>query len=240
MNFLKKTVLITGASSGLGRALTCLLADKQANLIIVARNKQKLAELKENLCQQKKINILDIVCDISQEDQITKMFEQAIKHFKNIDLIISNAGTNVKKPLSEISLKEWNNVMSVNTTGNFLILKYAQKHLQKTKMAIISSILVFFPAKYYTLYAASKTAVDGMVKSLRKEVSKNFKLYLFHPYRLNTNFHKNYQYKSPQSHMIDPKLYAEFLLAKVSGKYFLAIYLFLRNWLIRFWQIINN
>ena len=91
MNFENKVVVITGASSGIGEAAAEQFAKKGANLVLVARRKEKLEQVEKNLSKYS-VKILICVCDVSDKDQVKQMAEKTIETFSKIDILVNNAG----------------------------------------------------------------------------------------------------------------------------------------------------
>lgn len=225
-----QVIIITGASRGLGRELALELDKIDFKLVLASRSLEDLRKLKKQL----RTETLIVKADVSKPEDVKNLFEQAIKKFGKIDIVINNAGMNYKKPFYEYSEEEYDYLMAVNTKSFFLSCKFAHEYIKEGKIVIISSIAGLFSQKYYSVYSASKHALEGFVKGARKET--NLKFSIFHPYRLDTDFGKNYKHKSPK-HRLHPRLYAQYVAAKIKGNHLLASYYFIRNHLIWFFKI---
>lgn len=156
----KKTALITGAGSGIGRATAQKLANHGINLILIGRNLNKLEETKK-LCD--KVDIKCFSVDISHKEEIKTLFD----HNLQFDYLINNAGVTMNKRFEEVTEEEYDQIMSINAKGPFFMCQ--------------SSL----PIKGYmdqSVYASSKHALAGMTKALAKEVSNDgIRVHLINP-----------------------------------------------------------
>ena len=166
---MSKTVFITGSSRGIGASAAKLFYENGYNVIINYNNSEKAAlEL-----SQKLPGSLLLKGNVSNEDDVKSMLEKAILHFGKIDVLINNAGISITGLLSDISLKEWERLFSVNVTGTFLMSKYASKHMisnHSGKIINVSSIWGVCGASCESCYSASKGAVIAFTKALAKEL----------------------------------------------------------------------
>ncbi len=236
MDLKDKVAIITGASRGLGKEIALKLAEKGSKLVLCSRNEKDLLVVKEEISKKNNVQIIIVKADVTKAKDVENVFSHAIKRFKKIDILVNNAGMNIKKQFFEYSEEEWDTVMNTNIKAIFLFTKQANKYMKKGKIVIISSVAGLFGSKYYSAYCASKHAVEGYTKSIKKEISKNIKIHVFHPYRLKTHFDKGYKIKSPEHHMIPPSLYAEYIVSVLEKNYLLASFYFMRNvilWLVK-------
>ncbi|MBI5584297.1 MAG: SDR family oxidoreductase [Deltaproteobacteria bacterium] len=122
-NLQGKTALVTGASSGFGRSFALTLAEAGADVVISARNEERLAET-EGLLKKTGVKVLKIVGDMSKPDDVSKMIDETVSRFKGLDVAVNNAGI-LTKPvqLHEMPYEEWQQVISVNLTGVFLCMQ---------------------------------------------------------------------------------------------------------------------
>ncbi len=167
-----KTIIITGASSGLGRALALELAGLNANLVLFARNKVKLLET-QKLCAE--FNAPAIICpgDVTKPQNCQKLVERTVAQFGALDILIANAGIGLWAKFEEIDdLAILEKVMATNYLGAVNCTQPALPHLKKSKglIAVISSIQGKQGVPSHTGYAASKHALHGFFDSLRIEL----------------------------------------------------------------------
>lgn len=189
---MKKTILITGASEGIGRALALQLAGENTNLALVARGLVKLEET-ALLCKKKESNVLILVHDISDRQQCKKIIEETIKHFNHINILINNAGVSMHSNfdlIPEIGIIE--DIFKVNLFGLAYCTYYALPYLKLTKGGIVSiaslQSLTGFPES--SLYAASKHAVRGLMNSIRIELKKSgVSVLTVYPGAVDTDIH---------------------------------------------------
>ena len=163
-----KVVVITGASSGIGRALAREFASKGARLSLGARRTDLLEELRAELPETE---ILILKTDVSKEDDCRKLMEETIQRFGQIDVLINNAGISMRALFEELDLKVIRQLMDVNFYGTVYCSKYALPHLLKTKGSLVGviSIAGYVGLPGRTGYSASKFAIRGFLDTLRIE-----------------------------------------------------------------------
>ncbi len=223
-----KSIVITGASRGLGKELALQLSKQRCRLALAARSIGKLKDLENRLIKSgmQKEEVLIIKADVSKKSGIEKIYSSAISKFGKIDIFINNAGVNIQKKFYEFTEQEYYKLMDTNFKSVFISAKLAYLNKVKT-FVVISSVAGWMSSKYYSLYSATKHALEGFVKGAKKESSQKF--IVFHPYRLKTSFHKNYKIKT--SHFrLDPGLYAKYIVAVLNGDKKKAFFCFARNW----------
>lgn len=218
---MNKTILITGSAAGLGKAIAHEFDKNKCNLVLCDRNNIDEKEYKNK--------ILFVKADLTNEKDIEKIFSEAKKRFKKIDVLVNNAGITEKKHFSEFSSEEIDKIMDVNFRAVALCTKLAYNNMDKGVIATISSLGGKISLKNYAVYSASKHAVEGYLKSVKKEVKQNIKIIIFRPFRLATNLNKNSKIKSPSKHRLDPEYYAEYVVAKIENKKLKACMYNLRN-----------
>lgn len=166
-----KVVVITGASSGIGRALAKEFAAQGAKLSLGARRTGLLEVLQSEL-QGTEILILET--DVSVEDECRKLIEETILRFGKIDILINNAGISMRALFEEVDLKVIKQLMDVNFWGTVYCSKYALTYLLKTKGSLVGviSIAGYVGLPGRTGYSASKFAIRGFLDTVRIENSK--------------------------------------------------------------------
>jgi short-subunit dehydrogenase len=163
-----KVVVITGASSGIGRALAIEFASKGVRLSLGARR----IELLENLqAELPGTDILIQKTDVAIENDCHQLMEETIKRFGQIDILINNAGISMRALFEEVDLKVIRQLMEVNFYGTVYCTKYALPYLLKTKGSLVGviSIAGYVGLPGRTGYSASKFAIRGFLDSLRIE-----------------------------------------------------------------------
>ncbi|MEE1943813.1 SDR family oxidoreductase [Pedobacter sp. KR3-3] len=174
MNFKHKTVIITGASSGIGKALAEELAKRGANLVLGARQYVTLCEITAEIEQKYSVRALAVQADVSKEEDCAQLIKQALLTFGQIDVLINNAGLSMRALFNDLDLSVLKNLMDVNFWGTVYCTKYALPEILKTKGVIVgvSSIAGYRGLPGRTGYSSSKFAMNGFMESLRTELLK--------------------------------------------------------------------
>lgn len=163
-----KVVVITGASSGIGRALAKEFAAKGAKLSLGARRTELLEQLQSELPGTE---ILIQKTDVSKEDDCRILIEETIKRFGQIDVLVNNAGISMRALFEDVDLKVIRQLMDVNFYGTVYCSKHALPYLLKTKGSLVGviSIAGYVGLPGRTGYSASKFAIRGFLDTLRIE-----------------------------------------------------------------------
>lgn len=162
--FKEKIAVVTGGASGIGLATTKKLLSEGANVVILD------LKMDEEIINSLGENVLYLKCDVSNEENVKNCIEEIIKKFDHIDYLVANAGIggSASKP-HEVSMDEWNKVISVNQTGIFLLNKYVINEMLKNgKGAVVntSSMYGLVGSTTSFAYSASKGAINQMTRSL--------------------------------------------------------------------------
>ncbi len=168
-----KVIIITGASEGIGRALCLELAKQKANIVIAARNEQRLHQLREEI---KKLgaSALAVPCDLTIEAECKRLIDTCVTEYDRIDVLINNAGRTMWTTFEEIKdTSIFKDLMQINYFGSVYCTYYALPHLKNSKGRIVavSSLAGISGVPSRTAYAASKHAMFGFFDSLRIELS---------------------------------------------------------------------
>ncbi len=168
-----KVVIITGGSSGIGKAMAEKFGREGSKILITGRNKEELAKATDEL-RQKGITIQSFQADVSVEEDNRKMAEEAIRHYGTIDVLINNAGISMRALFSEVDIAVVKKVMDINFYGVLYATKYCLPEITKNNGSIvgISSIAGFRGLPGRTGYSASKFALNGFLEVLRTELLK--------------------------------------------------------------------
>lgn len=169
-----KTVIVTGGSSGIGKALAMQFAASGANVVIAARNEAKLNDTATAL-QHSGYKVTAIACDVSDAGQAEMLITETVKRFGQIDVLINNAGISMRGLFADTSLDVLKQIMNVNFWGSVYCTKFALPHLLKSEGSVvgISSIAGKKGLPGRTGYSASKFALEGFLETLRTENLKN-------------------------------------------------------------------
>lgn len=167
---IKKVIVITGASSGIGRALAKRYAEPGTALVVGARNFEMLKELVAELSDSFQ-NILPVKTDVSVEGDCENLINEAVNKYGRIDVLINNAGISMRALFDELDLSVIKKLMDVNFWGTVYCSKYALPHLLKTKgsLVAVSSIAGYKGLPGRTGYSSSKFAIHGFLETVRIE-----------------------------------------------------------------------
>jgi glucose 1-dehydrogenase len=174
--------LVTGASSGIGEAIARNLALCGAAVVV---NYHSEGEEAQKIVDDIKANngeAFAVQADVSQEDQVKEMFRQTFQQFGTIDILVNNAGLQKDAPFVDMSLNQWNTVIAVNLTGQFLCAREAAKEFLHRgvrpqissaagKIICISSVHEIIPWAGHVNYAASKGGIKMMMQSIAQELA---------------------------------------------------------------------
>ncbi|MGC1471924.1 MAG: SDR family oxidoreductase [Psychroserpens sp.] len=174
-----QTCLVTGSSSGIGQAVAKSMASEGANIIInYNNNKQGAEETAHDISKQPLAGSVIIQqADVSDEISVKKMYKNALDKFKYIDVCVLNAGIQKDAPLHEMSLEDWNKVINVNLTGQFLCARESLNHFMKVgirkgvslsagKIIHMSSVHDIIPWSGHANYAAAKGGLTMLMQSI--------------------------------------------------------------------------
>lgn len=188
-----KVVLITGASSGIGKNVAIALAKYGTKLVIVARREKKLLQTTRQL-RKLKIKVLPIVGDIRNRDDRARIIEHSLKNFGRIDVLINNAGLGkanlfLEQPISEIDELIETNVLSLIKMSKLVIP--IMKEQSEGHIINLSSSLALLPVYPFAVYCATKSAVKTFSDCIRDEVKEyGIKVSTVLPGPYDTEFHK--------------------------------------------------
>lgn len=190
-----KVALITGASKGIGLATAQKFADKGAELVLVARSKELLNSIAQQIKKQFGVNVLSIPADFSRTEEIERAFETLKSNFSKLDILINNAGRGIFNYIENGSPKEWQEVIDLNLTGLIHCTHLAVKMmiLQRSGHIVnISSVAGRVGIPGWSVYCATKWAVIGFSESIRKELIKyNIRVTVVEPGVVATQWGEN-------------------------------------------------
>jgi glucose 1-dehydrogenase len=174
--------LVTGASSGIGRAIALTLAEAGADVVVNFVGLPEAADEVVSAIRKIGANAISILADVSQEGQVQTMFKRAIEEFGTVDILVNNAGIQSNAPLDRMTIEQWNSVIGTNLTGQFLCAREAIREFKRRgivstvsvsagKIICISSVHEVIPWAGHVNYAASKGGVMLLMKSIAQEVA---------------------------------------------------------------------
>jgi glucose 1-dehydrogenase len=174
--------LVTGANSGIGEAAAIALGQAGADVVVNYVSGEDRAETVVEEVRRSGVRAFAHKADVSQEEQVQAMFRRAVAEFGTIDILVNNAGIQRDAPFHEMTLEQWNTVIGVNLTGQFLCAREAVREFRRRgvveavscaagKIICISSVHEIIPWAGHANYAASKGGVLMLMKTLAQEVA---------------------------------------------------------------------
>ena len=176
--------LVTGANTGIGAAVAEALADAGAKVMINYVDKRDQAEQVAERIRAKNGEAMIFQADVSQENQVISLFDVLNGYWGSIDILVNNAGLQQDAALVDMSLAQWNKVISVNLTGQFLCARQAAREFLRRgpqpelscsvgKIICMSSVHDVIPWAGHANYAASKGGVSMLMKTLAQELARH-------------------------------------------------------------------
>lgn len=224
-----KNIVITGASSGIGKALATEAVKVGANVVLAARSIEKLNQIAVELAQYN-TNVVPIKCDVTQQMQCDNLVEQAVSKLGSIDVFINNAGISMRAAFKDVKPEVLKQVMEVNFWGTVYCSRAVLPHLLKShgSLVAVSSVVGFKGLPGRSAYSASKFALHGLYESIRMEYLKTgLHVLLACPGFTTSNIRKNAlnaagkpQGETPrdESKMDNPELVAQHILQAIRDR----------------------
>ena len=189
----QKTILITGASAGIGEACAHVFAKNNCRLILTARRADRLEELKRNLEQEYNIEVFTLVFDVQNRNEVETALHSLPNHWRNIDVLINNAGLSLGlEPIQNGNVDDWETMIDTNVKGLLYVSKIISSiMIENNKGHIINLGSIAGKESYLNgnVYCATKAAVDSLTKSMRLDLLANgIKVTAIHPGAVETEF----------------------------------------------------
>ena len=168
-----KVALITGASKGLGKAMALALAGSGAKLALVSRNLDQLNEVAAEIRRgggEAKV----FVADVASEEQVARVEKEVMAAYGGVQILINNAGINVRKSITDFTLAEWNSVINTNLASVFLLCRAFVPHMKGHgygRILNMTSIMSWVSLPGRAAYSSSKTALLGLTRALALELA---------------------------------------------------------------------
>lgn len=190
-----KTIVITGGARGIGKSLVENLAKDGYNVVLdYNKSEEQAKQIKEDL-KKNGYNIEIFKADVSKRDEIKSLIEFTLNKFKNIDVLINNAGISHVKLFTDITEEEWDNVMNTNLKSAFYAIQEVLPNMIHRKEGLIiniSSIWGLVGASCEVAYSVSKAGLDALTKSLAKELGpSNIRVNSIAPGIIDTKMNDN-------------------------------------------------
>lgn len=177
-----RVALVTGGDSGIGRAISLAFAAAGARVVVNYNSSQDKADEVVQQIEQAGGQALAVQCDVSDEDDVERLFQASDRAFGGLDILVANSGIQKDAPFADMSLKDWKAVLDVNLTGQFLCARAAVRRFRQQGnrgrmrangvILCMSSVHETIPWAGHVNYAASKGGIGMLMRSLAQEVAK--------------------------------------------------------------------
>lgn len=166
------TALVTGASSGIGRAAAIALARDGADVALAARREERLAEVAETIESDAGVEALVCRMDVTDEEAVERAVADAVDAFGGLDVVVSNAGTNRFADVEDMTTEQYRAITAVNVDGHFFVSRAVIPHLREARgnLIFVGSFAGKYPVAQQPVYAASKWWTEGFALSLAGQV----------------------------------------------------------------------
>ena len=216
-----KVAIVTGASRGIGRAISAALAQEAATVVLAGRSIPKLQETADQVIRAGgKAEI--VVTELTEEESIKNLVTVTSEKFGQLDILVNNAGVTHSAKLKQTTTEDWERCIWVNTRAPFILCREALELLRKSPAAYIINIASVVGVKGYplqTAYTSSKHALRGMTISLAEELKgSNIRVHLLCPGGVNTDMVDRVRPDIPKKELIEPGEIAELVLYLVTHK----------------------
>ena len=216
-----KVAIVTGASRGIGRAISVALAQEAATVVLAARSIQELQNTAEQVSKaggQARI----VHVELTEEQSIRNLIQVTAEKLGRLDILVNNAGVTHSAQLEKTSTEDWQRCISINASAPFILCREALPLLKKSKAAYIINIASVVGVKGYPLqsaYTASKHALRGMTMSLAEEMrGSNIRVHLLCPGGVDTDMVDRVRPDIAKDELIKPEEIAELVLYLVTHK----------------------
>jgi len=216
-----KVAIVTGASRGIGRAISVALAQEAATVVLAARSIRKLQETADQVTKAGgKAEI--VVTELTEEESIKSLVKVTNEKFSRLDILVNNAGVTHSARLEETITEEWERCMQVNARAPFILCREALPLLKKSQAGYIINIASVVGVKGYPLqsaYTSSKHALRGMTISLAEELKgSNIRVHLLCPGGVDTELVQKVRPDIKRDELMQPEEIAELVLYLVTHK----------------------
>jgi short-subunit dehydrogenase len=205
---------ITGASTGIGRALAITFASHGDIVIASARTEAKLNELQRQISNSD--GVCDIIpCDVQAEASVSETMRKILERRANIDVLINNAGVTYFKDFVDTSAEQFDHIIDTNLRGTFLVTKAAIPAMLQNGGGLVMNIVSYIVKEVYTksaAYAASKAGIEAMMNVLRAEVRRQgINIINVYPGAVSTHIWRQQQLEKYGNQMLTPEQVADIL-----------------------------
>ena len=217
----KNLVLVTGASSGIGKEISKKLCNHGYELVLTSRSEKKLISMK-NKYDKMGWRSHVIPCDLTNEDEVNYLYKECLK-IGFVGCVISNAGVGKFSSITKIRIQDWDLQINTNLRASFLLARHFSKEMKKSKdgkFIFINSVAGKYGHSFpnSTAYVASKYGLKGFADSLRTELREfNIKVTSIFPGAIDTNFWNSINVEFPREEMLSTEDLAETILHAIEA-----------------------
>ena len=216
-----KVAIVTGASRGIGRAISVALAQEAATVVLAARSIRKLQETADKVTEAGgKAEI--VVTELTEEESIKDLVKVTGDKFSRLDILVNNAGVTHSAGLEQTTIEDWERCMQINARAPFILCREALPLLKKSQAGYIINIASVVGVKGYPLqsaYTSSKHALRGMTISLAEELKgSNIRVHLLCPGGVDTELVQKVRPDIKKDELMQPEEIAELVLYLVTHK----------------------
>ncbi|MCX7716562.1 MAG: glucose 1-dehydrogenase [Endomicrobia bacterium] len=175
MKLVGKVAILTGGSGNIGRFILEELVKEGCDVVFTYLKNRKFSKILELNQKFSKERVYGVKCDVRKYDEIKNVVDFTIENFGKIDILINNAGIGIEKPVEEVTLEEWEEIINVNLRAPFIFTKLAVKHMKNQKsgkIVNISSVGGIYGIKNWSVHGAAKGGLIGFTKNLAVELAE--------------------------------------------------------------------
>lgn len=198
-----RVAIVTGGNGGIGLGMATGLARAGAAIVIAARDQKKSAEAAEGL-QKIGARVATVEVDVQDQDSVRRMVQATLDRFQRVDILVANAGMNIRKPPQDLTAAEWQTVLDVNLNGPFYCAQAVYPAMQAQgggKIITIGSMTSLFGLPFAPAYCATKGGVMQLTRSLATAWAKdNIQVNCVLPGWIDTNLTRNARKQVPGLH----------------------------------------
>ncbi len=224
---MQKIAIVTGGNRGIGKSISYELAKEGFNVVISSKKQKESSKAARELENFSGVKSIGIAADVRDKTQVQKLIRNTIKEFKQIDVLINNAGIIAVKEITKTSEKDWDSILDTNLKGVYLCSKEVLPSMISKKSGCIINISSSSGKsgnKGLTAYCASKFGVNGFTESLASEVSQyGITVVAFCPRSVATDMQKQVrgknEYEKHKDNLIQPIKVASMVIDAINGKY---------------------